>query len=217
MPHTQRGFTILEITVVLIVIGLLIAILSPAVSGYLAKAREAKARADIHSIDIAITTFQQDLALLPRSNGSSPRDQSLPVLFLGDAENLPRDTVLAEWDILGIQRETHRDRRNLFSNHLLQNDPNHNGVAGDGGDYPMRTYRLFAKVRHWDGPYVADPEITHDPWGNAYMVSFFEFNGATHGKIVSAGPDGVLQTRPFMLPEDPLLISDDFVRYIRKF
>ena len=217
MPHKDKGFTILEITVVLIVIGLLTGILSVSVAGYLAKARAVKARADIQAISIAIITFQQDLALLPRSDGSSPRNQSLSVLFLGDAENLPRDTMFAEWGILEIKKEVHRNRRNLFFNHLLRNDPNNNGTWGDGGDYAMTSYSLFGVVKHWDGPYVDDPEITHDPWGNAYVVSFFEYNRATHGKIVSAGPDGILQTHPFILPEDSATVSDDFVRYIRKF
>jgi general secretion pathway protein G len=55
-----RGFTLIEIMVVVVIIGLLAAIIVPKVVGNVDKARVAKAKQDIQSIETALTMYKLD-------------------------------------------------------------------------------------------------------------------------------------------------------------
>lgn len=44
----------------------------------------------------------------------------------------------------------------------------------------------------WKGPYL--PKVTADPWGKAYVSNASEFLSSGNVWIVSAGPDGIVQT-----------------------
>lgn len=44
----------------------------------------------------------------------------------------------------------------------------------------------------WKGPYMT--RVPEDPWGNAYISNVGAFSGNTPVWILSAGPDGVVQT-----------------------
>jgi general secretion pathway protein G len=55
-----RGFTLIEIMVVVVIIGLLAAIIVPQVVGNVDKARVAKAKQDIQSLETALTMYKLD-------------------------------------------------------------------------------------------------------------------------------------------------------------
>lgn len=55
----------------------------------------------------------------------------------------------------------------------------------------------------WKGPYL--PEAGADPWGNQYMVGAKNFENSSAVWILSAGPDGVIQTGI----DDDILSGDD--------
>lgn len=67
MPHPKRtsGFTLIEIMVVVIVIGVLSALILPSFLGRAEKARVATAKQQINALETAITLFQQDYARFP--------------------------------------------------------------------------------------------------------------------------------------------------------
>ena len=61
-----RGFTLIEIMVVVIIIGLLAAVIVPSVVGKVGEARVAKARQDIQAMGTDVHGFQQNLYGKPK-------------------------------------------------------------------------------------------------------------------------------------------------------
>jgi general secretion pathway protein G len=64
----QRGFTLIEIMVVVVIIGLLAAVIVPNFMGNVDKARIAKAKQDIQAIQTALTMFKLDNFVYPTSD-----------------------------------------------------------------------------------------------------------------------------------------------------
>lgn len=213
----NRGFTFVEILFVVLVISVFVSVVSPTIFNYLEEARKDKVKIDLQMIEEMMIVFEWDTKLLPRSNGSSPNDQSLEIVFLGRPYDLPKDNEWGDWKIEVIKKETHFLRRDLYANHLLRNDPNVNKVYGDEGDYRVSNQ---LNENSWRGPYFDSPEIRQDPWGRAYMISFFKNQDSRlMCKAVSAGPNGKLELKPFVLVDDEEIIknSDDYVKYFQKF
>src|ERR1700739_3969063 len=94
----SKGFTLIELAVVLAIIAVLAAILTPMVTGYLDQARVARAQADTRTIADSIKLYQRDTgrwpvyatagdypntiggnkALIGGANGSNPPNGSAP-------------------------------------------------------------------------------------------------------------------------------------------
>ena len=63
--NRRRGFTLIEIMVVVIVLGILVAVVIPNVVGRTDEARVAKARADIESMVMLVESFRLDVRRYP--------------------------------------------------------------------------------------------------------------------------------------------------------
>lgn len=63
--RTSRGFTLIEIMVVVVIIGLLAAVIVPQVVNKVDEARVTRAKADIASIESALTIFRLDNSKYP--------------------------------------------------------------------------------------------------------------------------------------------------------
>jgi general secretion pathway protein G len=81
-----RGFTLIEIMVVVIIIGLLAAVIVPSVVGKVGEARVAKAKQDIQAIGTALTMYRLDNFKYPTS------DQGLKALI-----EQPADPTIRNW------------------------------------------------------------------------------------------------------------------------
>ena len=82
----SRGFTLIEIMVVVIIIGLLAAVIVPSVIGKVGEARVAKARQDIQAIGTALAMYRLDNFKYPTS------DQGLKALI-----QQPADPTIRNW------------------------------------------------------------------------------------------------------------------------
>jgi general secretion pathway protein G len=84
--HRSRGFTLIEIMVVVIIIGLLAAVIVPNVISRVDEARVSKAKQDIASVETALTMYRLDNFKYPTT------DQGLKALI-----QQPTDPSIKNW------------------------------------------------------------------------------------------------------------------------
>src|SRR5262245_55929989 len=94
----MRGFTLIEIMVVVVIIGLLAAVIVPQVVGQVEKARVSKAAQDIASLETALTMFKLDNSKYPGT------DQGLQALVVQ-----PSDPTIRHWKPGGYVKRVQKD------------------------------------------------------------------------------------------------------------
>ena len=173
----SKGFTLIELAVVLAIIAVLAAVLTPMVSGYLDQARVARTQADVRTIADSIKLYNRDTGRWPIYDSSADySSDSVPgtskLEFGTGTGNSP--TAGASW-ALGTTLNT--TSLELYIN----NDRSGVGTAA----FPRAGFR---------GPYVGT--VDSDPWGNKYLLNAANLkrNSTNHAYIISAGPNGTLET-----------------------
>ncbi|TWH71445.1 general secretion pathway protein G [Azomonas agilis] len=99
LRSTQRGFTLMEIMVVIFIIGLLVAIVAPNVLGNQDQAMRQKARADIATLEQALDMYRLDNLRYPTTEQglaaliTKPQTEPLPRQWRTDGyiRRLPED------------------------------------------------------------------------------------------------------------------------------
>ncbi len=97
-PRRHRGFTLIEIMVVVIIIGLLAAVVVPQFLGRVDDARVAKAKQDIQAMETALTLYKLDNFKFPAT------DQGLAALA-----TKPADPSLRNWRAGGYLKKVNKD------------------------------------------------------------------------------------------------------------
>lgn len=182
----ERGFTVIELTVVIAVLVTLVTILTPSIADFIADARVARATVDVQTIASAVVRFHENNGFFPQWSRAAADS--------GPGAAGDRVDVLigpGEVPIAGESNPWTTRRTYPLSSVLIANDPG----------YPRKTpSRQFG----WRGPYLSS-EINADPWHNRYMVNIglidlTEGAEAASGEVksavwvISAGRNGVLQT-----------------------
>lgn len=173
---TNKAFTLVEVIVILAVISILVAIVTPTVLKYIAEAQQSRAEEDVRSISLVINDLIKDTGQYPGSK--------LPVV------NTVQTTFLCSTGTkLGTPWGDDAKCADL-TKHLVENDPGQDGTVGGTGDYRTTGRRKYK------GPYVQ--VINEDPWGNAYQINAASLVGgnASPTWIISAGPNGTFDTVP---------------------
>lgn len=197
-----RGFTLVEVTVMLAVVGVLVGLMAGSAGDILVKSREVRTREDVETIGRAIADFYQDNGFFPRTEdviGGRPGNSLLGVL----ASDAPLPEVTGS---SSLWVETSGD---LLAAHLTRNLRGYRGKTEAG---PLG----------WSGPYLTS-EPTEDGWGFAYVVNVFyldprdivqELDGTPLGAVyvLSAGPNGILET-PYYQPRDNATVYGDDIGY----
>lgn len=180
---SSGGFTLIEIIVILAVISILVAILTPTVLKYIDEARTSRTQEDVKVINAMLNDLVKD-------TGQYPGNKLAGRTFICGPGTQPSTGVV--WCTAANSR--------LLSNHLLINDPDEDGSPGEATD----DYRPTGNFR-WKGPYLQT--LDPDPWGNAYAINASTLVGGNTSPtwVVSPGPDGVFQTAT----TDTSLSSDD--------
>ncbi len=83
MIRSSRGFTLIELLIVIAIIGILMALLFPAVGSAIDAARRAQAKNDVTQIATAITAYETEYGRLPGTNGTESKARWIkPLLIL---------------------------------------------------------------------------------------------------------------------------------------
>ena len=162
----ERGFTLIELTVVLAVIVTLALVLTPSITNFINDARVARSRTDTSTLAAAVTQFYKDNGFFPQwsaSNGGGPGLPANKVDLLVSPGNIPVVSAPNTWTT---------GTTDTLADQLMTNAP----------AYTMKT---ATSPNGWNGPYLTSA-IGADAWNNRYTINVGLFE-ATQGTQTSAG------------------------------
>jgi type II secretory pathway pseudopilin PulG len=166
---------LIEIIVILAVISILVAIITPTVLKYIDEARGNRAQSDVKNISAMLNDLIKDTGKYPGDKLDTTPTANTFLCGPGNV-GLP----------LGQQWGTSSTCEDL-ANHLVVNNPGNTVSTSD--DYPSGSGKF-----RWKGPYITN--LSEDPWGNAYQVNASTLIGGNSSVtwVISAGPDATFQT-----------------------
>lgn len=123
---SSRGFTLLELIVVLAIMAVLVTILLPSVSGYVNRSKEVRAKAEAEAVCQALLLYLMDL----ESEGSLPESWELAIEVCIPFEEAPKDHVLLPY----LEGKTLRDGviSSIFYDNTLES---YEGILYETGTY----------------------------------------------------------------------------------
>jgi prepilin-type N-terminal cleavage/methylation domain-containing protein len=211
----QSGFTLVEVTIVLLVLAILAAILLPTAQTFIHRARLIRCRQDVAAIGAAVSQFLADVGeggFLLNGNGGGGNVVFPPSRLSDNRANL----LVSDGDIpdLGAGGDVawvaavNNKTVDFLERHLVTNNPggrfeNRYRTPVDMIQNSGSGYNIFARNTYsglnaefsWRGAYMTAP-IGPDPWGSRYAVNaiFFMSKSGNDVVVLSAGPDKTIST-----------------------
>jgi prepilin-type N-terminal cleavage/methylation domain-containing protein len=194
-----RGFTLIELTVVLAVIVTLALILTPSITNFINDSRVARTRTDTQTVAAAVVQFYKDNGFFPQwstANAGGPGTNANRVDLLVSPGNVPAVAAANTWTT---------GSTDTLVNQLMSNTPAY-------------TLRTATSQFGWNGPYLSSA-IGADAWNNRVAVNVGLIDttigtqtaaGATKSAVwvISAGPNGQIET-PYGQPITTAATSGD--------
>ena len=219
----ERGMSLVEVTIILMVLAIVTAVAAPSINDYVQDARDVKVKEDVEAIGTSIARMVRDTGLpclavtAPSTTGCTITnkvellysDGTTPTVTAANFST-PNTTTTggAAMNWKGTAQEPDpATRQDTMDNQLVFNAPNY--------DDPSDKATFVAGLRGglgWRGGYLAGP-VSADPWGKRYQANTVFIGVATNAAagtsegqlsagwvrdviVVSAGRNGVLET-PF--------------------
>lgn len=201
----EKGMSLVEATIILMVLAVLTAVAAPSINDYVQDARDVKVKEDVEAIGVSIVRMLRDTGLpcltkVAATGCTSANrvdvlvsDGVEPLSVTGATTALTAGSAQDEsinWnghaDEITVVNAANLDtmQNQLVLNAPNYNDPVENGVAFKGGP---------RSGIGWRGAYLADP-IGPDPWGHAYQSNPIFFGIATTFVGAGAGAEGLAQS-----------------------
>ncbi len=200
MNRKNSGFTLIEVVVVLAVVAILAAILTPSIVKSINDSKIARANNETQVIAAAMATFYKDLGKWPtKADAPSTNDYYRILYSTGD----PMSGGIAQWNSTGPWAAW----ADTFNNHLARNTPG-------GTTDVLNQYAATGKFK-WFGPYLTT--VDADPWGTHYSCNIRSlWNSPTYTTyavyILSAGENRAADTGYNQVIDtavEPVLGEDD--------
>jgi len=192
--RAERGMSLVEATIILMVLAVLTAVIAPSAGDYIEDARNTKAKEDVEAIGMAIYRVVRDTGMpcLTRdtagAGGACAIANKVELLVSGDAVNTNEPTVVtaayaagatissaANLNWAGGTNEVADTSRDLVTNQMTTN-------ALPGTDYTAVSFTSGGGPKAglgWRGAYLNGP-VSTDPWGYIYQASTIFLSVATN-------------------------------------
>ena len=221
--NSERGMSLVEATIILMVLSILTAVLAPSVGDYIEDARHTKAKEDVEAIGGGIIRTVRDSGVaclvLDTPSGGCVKAKRADLLYgangnyggvsatAADYAAPANSTTDGTFNWKGSTAGDALTQTDTIEHQLVTNTPVYTTVAANFTP-SMNTVSGIG----WRGPYVSGP-LGADPWGTAYQANTVFVStasnagaGTTEGLlnggwnkdvfVISAGPNAIYDT-PF--------------------
>jgi prepilin-type N-terminal cleavage/methylation domain-containing protein len=179
----RKGFTLIELLVVIAIIGILAAMIFPALSNAKKKAQIKRAQMEMSQIVIAITRYESQYSRLPVSNEALKSASDLSSDFTFGTGGLPglktpgggaplNITSMVLGTTTGYQTNNSELMAILLDKETYPGNPTLHTVNFEHIKNPQREIFLNANpVSDPKQPGLGPDLVYRDPWGNPYIIS----------------------------------------------
>jgi type II secretory pathway pseudopilin PulG len=184
----QRGMSLVEVTIILLVLMLLTGVLAPSIFDMVIDAKMVKVKEDCEAIGVTVARLVRDVGTCLKFNGTLPCTiaNRVDILYSDGPDVLPQDVNKATAPDFGqanikspINWDYDLQYGDSMENQFVLNAPIY-GTPTTKGTF-LWTVPVYGLG--WRGAYMASP-IGPDPWGRKYLV-----NSGFLGVAVDATPE----------------------------